>query len=121
MIKAYAFGATVQSDFKKGSDITYSGIWKGKEYQDKGTVLEVEKEKKLYHTHWSSLSGLEDKPENYFTVCYELDPKEHETSLCVTFTGLFSKDSFDMMSETWDTMLQKLKGLLEGQFSYEEV
>lgn len=119
-IRAYAFGTNVQSDFKKDSAITYTGIWKGKEYHDKGVITEVDRNKKLSHTHWSSLSGLEDAPENYFNVTYELDPKEHETTLCMTFSGLFSKDSFDMMSETWDIILQKMKGLLEGQLRYEE-
>src|SRR5690349_471454 len=100
-IKQWFFGTNVETDWKKGSPIRYYGLWKGKEYSDKGKILESEENKKLVHTHWSSLSDLEDKPENYYTVSYEIDEKESETVLCVTQTGLMSKDTFDHSAQNW--------------------
>src|SRR6267378_5679340 len=70
-IKQYFFNTTVVSDFKKGSPITWSGVWEGKAYQDKGLILKVESERVLQHTHFSPLSGQPDKPENYQTVTVE--------------------------------------------------
>ena len=90
-IKEYFFGTNVETDWKEGSPITYYGSWQGKEYRDKGTILEVQKERKLKHTHWSSLSGTPDEVENYFTVTYELEPKWDETILTVTQSGLMTE------------------------------
>ncbi len=72
MIKQYLFGTQVATDWQVGSPITYSGVWQGKPYQDKGKILQVEPQKLLVSTFWSALSGLADIPENYNTVSYAL-------------------------------------------------
>ncbi len=113
IIKQWFFGTNVKTDWKKGSPITYSGMWKGKEYEDKGQILDVVKEKRIEHTHWSSLSGTEDIPENYFNIIYEIEEKENETVLSITQAGLMSQDTYDHSLQNWDTVLQKLKELVE--------
>jgi uncharacterized protein YndB with AHSA1/START domain len=115
IIKQWFFGTNVKSDWKKGSPITYSGTWKGKEYEDKGEILEVEENKKLAHTHWSSLSGTEDKPENYFEVIYELEEREKDTVLCITQVGQMSEDTYKHSAENWEMVLNQLKTLVEKQ------
>ena len=35
IIKQYFFGTNVETDWKKGSPITWTGEWEGKTYQDK--------------------------------------------------------------------------------------
>jgi uncharacterized protein YndB with AHSA1/START domain len=114
-IKEYFFGTNVETDWKEGSPITYYGTWQGKEYRDKGMILEVQKERKLKHTHWSSLSGTPDEVENYFTVTYELEPKGDETILTVTQSGLMTEETKDHSGKNWEMVLQKLKDLLEKQ------
>ena len=47
MIKKYMFGATVISDWKEGSKITWKGEWEGKPYEDKGKILRFEPKKKF--------------------------------------------------------------------------
>ena len=115
MIKKYFFGTDVKTDWKEGSPITYSGTWKGKEYSDKGQILKVEKEKRLEHTHWSSLSGTEDIPENYFDIVYELEERENDTVLTITQVGLMSEDSYQHSSQNWEAVLQQLKDLVEKE------
>src|SRR6476661_3907644 len=83
-IKQYMFGTQVTTDWKVGSPITYKGEWKGKPYEDKGKVLEIEPRKRLVSTFWSALAGLPDKPENYKTVHYELSPEDGGTRLTIT-------------------------------------
>jgi uncharacterized protein YndB with AHSA1/START domain len=39
VIKQYMFGTAVVSDWQPGSPITWKGEWKGKPYEDKGTIL----------------------------------------------------------------------------------
>ena len=113
LIKQWFFGTNVKTDWKEGSPIIYSGSWKGKEYEDKGRILKIEKEKLIEHTHWSSLSGTEDIPENYFDVKYELEEREKDTVLCISQTGQMSEDSYKHSAENWDMVLQQLKTLVE--------
>ena len=42
LIKRYMFGASVASEWKEGSPITWKGEWKGKAYEDKGVILRLE-------------------------------------------------------------------------------
>jgi uncharacterized protein YndB with AHSA1/START domain len=113
MIKKYFFGTETTSDFKKGSPIYYRGVWEGKPYEDKGTVLEVEKEKILKHDYWSSFSGTEDKPENYATVTYILSGSDGEVTLTVTQSNLKSEEQRDHSEKNWETVLNGLKNLIE--------
>jgi uncharacterized protein YndB with AHSA1/START domain len=73
LIKQYLFGTQVTSDWKVGGSITYRGIWQGKSYEDKGKILTLVPEKIFQSTYWSSIRGLEDRPENYAIVTYELE------------------------------------------------
>ncbi|HEV7782926.1 MAG TPA: SRPBCC family protein [Chitinophagaceae bacterium] len=115
IIKKFLLGANVDTDWKEGSPITYSGTFKEKEYRDKGKVLVFEKNKKLEHTYWSSLSGTEDIPENYFIVTYELEQRENDTVLCITQEGLMSEDSYQHSAQNWEGVLQKIKDLVEKE------
>ena len=71
-VKQYMHGTEMSTDWKEGSPISWKGEWKGKSYEDKGQVLEVQPQRRLSYTHWSPMGGSEDKPENYHTVTYEL-------------------------------------------------
>src|SRR3954452_6367775 len=71
-IKQYMFGTNVTSDWKKGSPIVWQGEWQGKAYKDKGVIRQIEPGRALQYTHFSPLSGLPDKPENYHTVTIQL-------------------------------------------------
>jgi uncharacterized protein YndB with AHSA1/START domain len=75
MVKQYMHGTNMSTDWREGSPIKWKGEWKGKPYEDKGTVLAFEPKKLLRYTHWSPMGGSEDKPENYHTVTYELSAR----------------------------------------------
>ena len=62
-IKEYMHGTNVSTDWKEGSPISWKGEWKGKPYEDKGQILEVQPQKRLSYTHWSPMSGTEDTRE----------------------------------------------------------
>ena len=63
VIKRYMFGATVVSDWQIGSPIVWKGEWKGKPFEDKGRILEIQQGKRLRYSHFSPLSGAPDRPE----------------------------------------------------------
>jgi uncharacterized protein YndB with AHSA1/START domain len=113
IVKQYFYDTNVDSDWQQGSPIIYSGVWEGKAYKDKGKIVQVEKEKVLKHTHWSSLSGVPDTPENYYTVMYELNSNENKTILSITQEGNMTKEGADHSGKNWENVLEKLKDLLE--------
>jgi len=115
LIKQYLFGTTVTTDWQVGSPIIYKGQWKGKSYQDKGTIIQIELGKRLVSTYWSSMAGLPDAPENYKTVRYELSPEGLGTRLIVTQDNNASLEETDQSSQNWKMVLKDIKKLLEGE------
>ncbi len=113
LIKQYLFGTEVISDWKVGSPIAYKGVWKGKPYQDKGRILELVPERLLQSTYWSSMGGLEDKPENYATVTYELEAKDNNTQVTVSVDNIATEKERDHTEKNWGMVLETMKKLLE--------
>jgi len=113
MIKQYLFGTEAVSEWKVGSTLEFKGIWEGKEYLDKGIILKSEKEKIFQYTYLSSFSGLEDVPENYATVTYELFPDNGETKLSITQDNVATEESQKHSEQNWASVLNTLKDLLE--------
>jgi len=114
IIKQYLFGTEVTTDWQVGSPITYKGLWTGKAYEDKGKVVQIEVEKLLVSTFWSSLSGLPDVPENYKTVRYELTADGNGTRLTITQDNNESQEDANHSEQNWKMVLDGLKKLLEG-------
>ena len=113
LIKQYLFGTEAVSDWQVGSTITYRGTWEGKTYEDKGKILELDPEKHLLTTYWSSFSGLPDAPENYQTVAYDLSAEKNGTKLTVTQDNIKTEASRDHSAQNWKKVLENLKSLLE--------
>lgn len=113
-IKQYLFGAEVITDWNEGSPIIYKGVYQGKAYEDKGTVLKVQPEKLLLITHWSPLSGTADSPENYHKVSYDLAAEKGSTHLTITQDNNSSTEEQEQNSNFWQTALDGIKRMLEG-------
>jgi len=113
MIKEYLFGTDATSDWKQGSAITYRGEWKGKTYEDKGTIVEIVPEKLLHTTYWSGMSGKEDKPENYANVIYEIKPEADHQVVSITQDNIDDEAGIQHMRENWGMVLKGMKELLE--------
>lgn len=114
LIKKYLFGTEVTTDWKVGSPITYKGIWEGKAYEDKGKVLQIEPNKLLVSTFWSSMSGAADLPENYKTVRYDLSEEGGKTTLTITQDNNDTQDEANNSEQNWKAVLAEMKKLIEG-------
>jgi uncharacterized protein YndB with AHSA1/START domain len=115
IIKQYFFGTTAISDWKAGSPLIFRGEWEGKNYEDKGTILETVPEKLFRYTYWSSMSGIEDKPENYVTITYRLSEKNNRTELTITQENIPDEKTKEHSVQNWNKVLNDLKQLLEKQ------
>lgn len=114
MIKQYLFGTDTVSDWKKGSSITYKGEWEGKQYEDKGTIVDIVPERLLHTTYWSSMGGKEDKPENYNDVIYEVKPDGDKTIVTIVQDNIDDQAGVKHMEENWGIVLRGMKKLIEG-------
>ncbi len=112
-IKKYMFGATVVSDWKKGSAISWKGEFKGKSYEDKGIILAISPGNKLQYTHFSPLAGLPDKPENYHTVTIELTRQEKQVKVALSQDNNKTEKDQEHSEKNWGAMLEGVKKLLE--------
>ena len=73
-------GIEVHTDWRIESPILIRGFHHIK-FENKGTVLKYEKERRLSYTHLSSVSRLPDKYENYSILEFILTPIENHTQL----------------------------------------
>ncbi|MEP7141770.1 MAG: SRPBCC domain-containing protein [Ferruginibacter sp.] len=113
LIRQYFYGTEAISDWREGSPIIFKGEWDGKSYEDKGTILIAEPDKLFRYAYWSSMSGIEDKPENYVTITYELFEDGGITTLDITKEN-FPDEELKMHSiQKWRKVLNGLKALLE--------
>ncbi len=113
-VKEYMHGTEMSTDWKEGGPIVWRGEWKGRSYEDKGTVLAVEPQKLLRYTHWSPMGGSEDKPENYHTVTYELAGEDGETTLTLKQDNNATQEEADRMAnENWGPVIEGLKAVAE--------
>ena len=112
-IKEYMFGSQVVTDWKQGSPIVWRGEYEGKKYEDKGEIVEIEPERRLKVTHFSPLSGQEDRPENYHTLLYELEERDGRTHVSLSQDNNPSKDAAEHSQANWERMLADLKQVVE--------
>jgi uncharacterized protein YndB with AHSA1/START domain len=113
MVKQYFYGTNLKSDLKVGNPITFSGEWDGKKYEDGGIILDADPPRLLKYTYWSSMSGTEDKPENYANITYELSEANAVTTLTIIQDGVKSQEAADHSEQNWQSVFNGLKKLIE--------
>jgi uncharacterized protein YndB with AHSA1/START domain len=114
LVKRYFFNVDIETDWSVGSEILYHGEWEGKKFEDKGYIREFEPEKTIAIDYLPSSTGIEDKPENYHRVTYELNAIKSGTHVLVSQDNT-SPDSAKQHKKNWDIMLKGLKKMLEAK------
>ncbi|HZY81386.1 MAG TPA: SRPBCC family protein [Cyclobacteriaceae bacterium] len=113
LVKQYFFGTNVESTWKKGAPIRFTGEWEGKAYEDKGNILEITPGKLLKYNYWSSFSNKADVPENYANVTYRLVEMGGNTEFIVEQDGLDTEEAARHTESNWASIMQSLRQLLE--------
>ena len=114
-IKQYMFGSQVETDWQPGSPIVWKGEYEGKQYEDKGEIVEIEPERRLKVTHFSPLGGQEDVPENYHTLLYELEAQDGKTRVSLSQDNNPSEEAAEHSRANWEQMLTGLKQVVESR------
>ena len=113
IIKQYMHGTETITTWKLHDPIMFRGEWEGVPYIDKGVIVEIIPERVLSYSYWSSMSGKEDKPENYANVTYELTQRDNETDLSITQDNIADEKTKKHSVQNWTSVLNDLKKLLE--------
>ena len=121
--KKYMFGCETVSDWKPGSTLEWKGIYEGKEMVFvKGKIADIKPGKFLaYTTIDPNNAAMEDKPENYLTVTYDLKEENGQTILTVT-QGDYNKvadgekryKEASNNGEGWNPILVEIKKVAEA-------
>lgn len=114
VIKTYMAGADVVSDWKAGSPIVWKGEWKGKPFQDKGVILQIDPRHRLQYSHYSPTSGAPDRPENYHTVTVELTKVNGHVHVDLSQDNNATDEARAHSEENWKMMLTGLKKAVES-------
>ena len=122
MTKQYMFGCEVLSEWTVGSSI----IWKGKteDGQDiihvKGKITDIVAGKKVSFTMLDPNMGIEDIPENYVKMTYEVEETSSGVMLKLTqdFEGTENaKKRYEESNSGWDMVIGIMKKLVESNVS----
>jgi uncharacterized protein YndB with AHSA1/START domain len=114
-IKEFMFGTEVLTDWSPGGPIVWRGMWEGKEYEDRGKILELEPGRRLVVTHFSPLSGQEDAPENYHTLTWTLEDQPGTTVLTLSQDNNATADEAEHSKGMWDSLVAGVKTIAERE------
>lgn len=81
LVKQWQFGSILQTTWKVNDTIRYKTEWEGKVFEQWGRVLEVRPTELIKYSLFAPRPGLDDKPENYFTMRYVLTDEAGQTKL----------------------------------------
>jgi uncharacterized protein YndB with AHSA1/START domain len=103
------------TDWTVGSPILIRGHLHRIKFENKGTVLQFEREKILQYSHLSSLSRLADKPENYSVLEFRIAPINNQTTLTLTLSNFPTETIYKHLAFYWNVTLEILKRMIEEQ------
>jgi uncharacterized protein YndB with AHSA1/START domain len=112
-IKQYMFGSDVVTDWREKSQIIWKGEWQGRPYEDKGVILQFRPGRLIQYSHFSPLSGVPDKPENYHTVTIELSTEGNGSIVTLSQDNNSTEEERAHSEKNWEMMLAALKKFVE--------
>lgn len=114
IIANYLYGTETITDWQVGSSIIFQGEYEGQTFKDHGVIVEFIPKSKIVYSYWSSFSGLEDVPENYSKVAYEVKPiSDNEIELTWIQTGFADEERQKHSADGMDSFLQRIKEVIE--------
>ena len=109
-------GATMDTDWKPGSDYTLHGDFNGKSFTDYGAIETAEPGKELSFTHWSK---TKERPESYNLVRYRIEADGTHSKVTLAQFARGKEQHFDdktkaEFKKNWTMMLDGLKKASEA-------
>lgn len=102
----------IETDWKVNFPIVIRGFHHVK-FENKGHVLEFDKEKRLRYTHLSSVSRLPDKIENYSILDFTLERTNESTSLTLDVQNFPTESIRKHLEFYWRPTILLIKNVAE--------
>ena len=83
LVKQWQYGSDLLTTWEVGTSIVFRNEWNGRVFEQKGTVLEFSPESRLKYSLFFPRPDVQDIPEHYFFMTYELAETDGTTSLLV--------------------------------------
>ena len=113
-IEKYLFGTKTDSTFKVGDAIVFTGSYDGHSYRDMGTVLKADCCKTFEYSYLAQFSGLEDLPENYQKISYQIESQSDDVQkLTITQTNIHTEEAKEHSANGWKMVMEALKTVVE--------
>jgi uncharacterized protein YndB with AHSA1/START domain len=113
-VRQWQFGSELTTDWIVGHPIRFSAQWQGATLEQWGTVTEFSAPSRLRYSLFAPRPGLEDRPENYFTMTYELVEVDGGTRVSFTHQDPREMDSGDEGSDDENPVLGALRTVAEA-------
>ena len=114
---AMFMGADVDTDWRAGSPIRFTGEFEGKAFRDHGEIRIADPQRRLAFTHYSPTSGKPDVPESYNLVDIALEPAGDRTTVRLSQTPLGGErpdeKTIEQFRKNWQVMLDGLRKAAE--------
>src|SRR4051812_355856 len=81
LVKQWQYGSDLLTTWEVGTSIVFRNEWNGQVFEQKGAVLEFLPESRLKYSLFVPRPDLQDIPEHYFFMIYELAETSGATTL----------------------------------------
>ena len=81
LVKLWQYGSDLITNWDVGSEINFRTEWEGKVFEQWGKILEIRPTEFIKYSLFAPGPDLEDKPENYFVMTYNLTDENERTKL----------------------------------------
>ena len=113
-VKQWQYGSDLLTTWEVGTPIIFRNEWNGQVFEQKGNVLEFLPDSRLKYSLFFPAPNLQDSPENYFFMTYELTESAGATSLLVRQEDPRSSPADDSAGgDEGPDVLSSLKALVE--------
>jgi len=115
IVEKYMLGSQQLSGWQKGSRIIWKKDFNGRQFEDKGEILEITPPKRLKYTHYSPATGKPDAPENYQTVSVTLKENAKGTTIELSSDNNANEKEKAMTEQIWAYYFQGLKIIMDNK------
>ncbi len=113
-VRRWQYNSDLTTDWIVGHPIRFSAEWQGQSFAQWGTVLEFDGPNRLRYSLFAPRPGLEDRPENYFTMTYELTDVAGGTRVTFIHEDPRELDGIENNVKEDDPVLTALRDVVEA-------
>jgi uncharacterized protein YndB with AHSA1/START domain len=113
-VRQWQYDSELLTDWIVGQPIRFRVEWEGQVFEQWGTVLEFDAPNRLRYSLFAPRPGLEDRPENYFTMTYDVVDVAGGTRVTFLHEDPREPDAVVDDADEENPVLLALKGVAES-------